>query len=105
MYGITGAAIASALTFFIFNLFRYLFILIKFNMQPFKIQSLLAIVTGVVVYYLSVWIIPHMQNFIVDTMVRSTFITVLYLPAVYFMKLSEDINITINNIMLKLKKK
>jgi O-antigen/teichoic acid export membrane protein len=105
MYGITGAAIASALTFFIFNLFRYLFILIKFKMQPFKIQSLLAIITGVVVYYLSVWVIPNMQNFIVDTIVRSTFITVLYLPAVYFMKLSEDINITINSMILKLKKR
>ena len=104
IYGITGAAMASALTFFIFNLFRYLFILIRFKMQPFKIQSLLAIVTGVVVYYLSVWIIPHIQNFIIDTIVRTAFITALYLPAVYFMKLSDDINIIINNLILKLKR-
>lgn len=104
IYGITGAAIASALTFFIFNLFRYLFILIKFKMQPFKIQSLLAIVSGVLVYYLSVWIIPHINNFIIDTVVRSAFITLIYIPAVYFLKLSDDINIIIDNLIGKLKR-
>lgn len=103
IYGFTGAAMAVTITFFIFNLFRYIFILVAYKMQPFKIQSLLAVVTGVLVYYLSVWIIPHMQNFIVDTIVRTAFITVLYLPAVYYMKLSDDINIIINNLILKLK--
>ncbi|GAA3992242.1 lipopolysaccharide biosynthesis protein [Mucilaginibacter dorajii] len=104
IYGITGAAIASALTFFIFNLFRYLFILIKFKMQPFKIQSLLAIISGVIVYYFSVWIIPHIDNFIMDTIVRSAFITLIYIPAVYFLKLSDDINIIIDNLIGKLKR-
>ncbi|MDN3579612.1 lipopolysaccharide biosynthesis protein [Mucilaginibacter flavus] len=104
IYGITGAAIASAITFFIFNLFRYLFILIKFKMQPFKIESLLAIVTGVLVYYLSVWIIPHIQNFIIDTIARTAFITIIYLPTIYFLKLSDDINIIINNLINKIKR-
>lgn len=104
IYGITGAAMASAITFLIFNLFRYLFILLKFKMQPFKIQSLLAIISGIFVYYLSVWVVPHINNFIIDTIVRTAFITLLYIPAVYFLKLSQDINIMIDNAIRKVKK-
>lgn len=103
-FGITGSAIASALTYFIFNLFRYIFIWVKFNMQPFNIQCLLALGTGVLVYYLSVWIVPHLQNFVIDTIVRTAFITALYLPAVYFMKLSEDINGIIDGLVAKVRK-
>jgi O-antigen/teichoic acid export membrane protein len=103
IYGITGSGIASAITIFIFNLFRYLFILVTFKMQPFTIQCLWAIVCGIMVYYLSVWIVPHLHNYYVDTIVRTAFITVVYLPAVYFLKLSEDINSIIDSVILKFK--
>ena len=103
-YGITGSAIASAVTYFIFNLFRYIFIWVKFKMQPFNFKCLLALATGVLVYYLSLWIIPHIQNYILDTVLRTAFITALYLPAVYFLKLSEDINGIIDSLVLKLKR-
>jgi hypothetical protein len=58
----------------------------------------------VLVYYLSLWIIPHVQNYVVDTVLRTAFITALYLPAVYFLKLSEDINGIIDSLVLKLKR-
>ncbi|MGN8071374.1 lipopolysaccharide biosynthesis protein [Mucilaginibacter sp. 22184] len=103
-YGITGSAIASAITYFVFNLFRYIFIWIKFGMQPFTIQCVLALATGILAYYLSAWILPlHVGNYYVDTMVRTAFITALYLPAVYFLKLSEDINSIIDGAIAKLK--
>lgn len=103
IYGITGSGIASAITVFIFNLFRYIFIWVTFKMQPFTVQCLLALVAGVLVYYLSVWILPHLHNYYIDTMVRTAFITALYLPAVYFLNLSDDINGTIDNLLLKIK--
>lgn len=103
IYGITGSAIASAVTYFIFNLFRFIFIWVKFKMQPFDLKCLLALITGVLVYYLSLWIIPHIGNYYVDTVVRTAFITALYLPAVYFLKLSEDINSIIDGAIAKLK--
>lgn len=104
IYGITGSGIASAVTIFIFNLFRYIFIWVTFKMQPFTIQCLLALVAGILVYYLSVWIVPHIRNYYIDTVVRTAFITVLYLPAVYFLKLSEDINGILDGVISKLKK-
>lgn len=98
IYGLTGAAIASAVTFFIFNLFRYLFILLLFKMQPYTYKTPLTIVTGVVVYYI-VNAIPSVPNFIVDTILRSGIITLLFGGTVYCLRLSEDINGLINNLV------
>jgi len=103
IYGITGSGIASAATYLIFNLFRYIFIWVKFGMQPFTMQCVLALAAGILAYYLSVWILPHIGNYYVDTIVRTAFITALYLPAVYFLKLSEDINSIIDGAIAKLK--
>ncbi|TCC96320.1 polysaccharide biosynthesis C-terminal domain-containing protein [Pedobacter hiemivivus] len=98
IYGITGAAVASAVTFFIFNLFRFLFILILFKMQPYTYRTPLTIVTGIVVYFI-VNIIPPIPNFIADTILRSGIITLLYGGTVYYLRLSEDINGLINNLV------
>ncbi|GAA4333959.1 flippase [Mucilaginibacter gynuensis] len=104
-YGLTGAAIASALTFLVFNLFRYVFILIAFKMQPFTVQCLLTVITGTVIYYLSLWALPVMSNFIADTIIRTAFITILFGITVYKLHLSPDINILVNKYMVKLKLK
>jgi O-antigen/teichoic acid export membrane protein len=103
-YGITGSAIATALTLLIFNVFRYFFILKTCKIQPFTLNSPIALVIGIAVYFASKFIIPHMDNHIADIITRSAFITITYGLAVYFLKLSADINIVIDNFLLKLKR-
>jgi O-antigen/teichoic acid export membrane protein len=103
-YGITGSAIAAAVTFLIFNVFRYLFILKVYKMQPFTISSPIALGVGILVYFASKLIIPQMNNHLVDIVLRSIFITATFGLAIYYLKLSDDINITINNFLSKLKK-
>lgn len=97
LYGITGAAIASAVTYFVFNLARFLFILILFKMQPFTYKTPLAITSGIGVY-LVVNAIPQIGNFIADGIFRAGTITLLFGGAVYYFKLSEDINSMINKL-------
>ncbi|RYE26617.1 MAG: polysaccharide biosynthesis protein, partial [Sphingobacteriaceae bacterium] len=104
MYGITGAAIAAAATLLIFNLFRYFFILIVYKMQPFTIKSLYAIVLAMAGYFISEKLIPQQQNFILDTVIRTVFITVFFGLSVYFLKLSEDINLFIQGYLSKFSK-
>lgn len=99
-YGITGAAIASALTLFIFNLSRYLFILFLFKMQPFTYKTPLTLITGVVAYFI-VNAIPPFSNFIVDGMMRVALLSILFGGTVYALQLSEDINGVINNLIRK----
>lgn len=100
LYGITGAAIASATTFLIFNSARYLFILLVFKMQPFTYRTPLTILIGVITYVI-VNAIPPFSNFIVDGIFRSGLITLLFGGAAYYLRLSEDINKLINNVTSK----
>ncbi|MCD0487545.1 oligosaccharide flippase family protein [Pedobacter sp. MC2016-14] len=100
LYGITGAAIASAITLFTFNFARYLFILLLFKMQPYTYKTPLAIIMSVLAYFI-VNAIPPMANFIIDSILRFGLITLLFGGAVYYLRLSEDINGLINNLAKK----
>lgn len=102
IYGITGAAMAYAITLLVFNLFRYIFIFIAFKMQPFNYKSLVGIIAGVAVYYAAIYI-PQLNNFIVDTVIRSMFITLTFGVAVYYFNLSTDINQFIDKYLVKLR--
>lgn len=97
LYGITGAAIASAVTLLVFNLARYLFILFVFKMQPFSYKTPLTIITGVVTYSL-VNTIPPFSNFIADGLFRAASVTLLFGGTVYCLRLSDDINGLINDL-------
>lgn len=104
IYGITGAAIAAAGTLLIFNLFRYLFILFVYKMQPFTIKSLYAILLAVIGYFICSKLIPKQENFILDSFIRASFITVFYGGSIYFLNLSEDINAYLNGYITRFKK-
>ncbi len=100
LYGITGAAIAAAITFLAFNLFRYLFILFLYKMQPFTVKSPLLIITAVCIYYLNL-LIPPLANFVWDTIIRTGIITTVYLVANHFLHFSTDIRSLLNNYLRK----
>lgn len=100
IYGITGAAIASALTTFLFNLFRYLFIWQKFKIQPLSWNNLFIILIGSAILFL-IGFLPALNWFIVDIIVRSALISILYIGIVYWFKLSPEMNGIIHSSLNK----
>lgn len=100
LYGITGAAMATALTRILFNLFRYFFVWRVFKMQPFDWRNLATILLGVAAYFIAM-LIPQLSNFIIDIAVRSVVITGLFLPAVYFFKVSGEYNHLVEKYLRK----
>ncbi len=91
MYQIEGAAFASALSMFLFNFIRWIYLWKTFKMQPFNLKFLLILLIGVGVYSVSL-LIPEMHPFYFDIFLRGLIITSLYLFFVWKLKLSEDIN-------------
>ncbi len=89
--GISGAALATAISIIAFNVIRYLFIFQKFKLQPFNWNTLIVTVILLVACILLLQI-PFMVNPYVDTAVRSLIGVVLMGIPVYFLNLSEDIN-------------
>jgi len=99
--GIVGAAIATALTAFIYNFGKWLFVKWKFNMQPFSWKTLwvlaIIIVTTIIGYY-----VPQMSNWYLDILVRSSIATVVYSALILGTNVSPDINAAIKMVIGKM---
>ena len=102
VYGIVGAAIASLISKFIINLVKFIFLYRKFGFQPFTTKFLFLIIIGFLTYWAST-LVPPFSNFIIDIIIRSIVILILFMIPVYFLNISEDINERIDNVLLKLK--
>ena len=103
-YGIVGAALASLLSKFIYNLIKYIFIYKKFGLQPFEKKHLLLVAIGFAAYFISS-LVPAFPHFIVDIVVRSTVICFIFALPVYYFKISEDLNERADHLFMELKKR
>ena len=89
IYGITGAAVASMLSFLVYSVVRIAFVRLKFGFNPFCLKHLLVLLFGAVAYVLS-WLIPDLGNLILDLAVRSAVICILFVVPTLYFDLSED---------------
>ena len=97
-FGITGAAIASLISKYIYNGLKFIFLYRKYKFQPFSYRHILIVVFAFTAWYLSTFI-PAFDHFIVDLIIRSTVIGTLFLVPVYFFKISEDINRKVRSVL------
>ncbi len=91
IWGMSGAAIASMVSAFVYVFCRFLLLLIKYKMQPYNYKFLILLFIGISVYFIGA-AIPRFDNFVIDIIVRSISMLILYSMPVYFLKLSQDIN-------------
>src|SRR5690606_37179973 len=101
LWGLTGAAIATAVSLFLFNYIRYTFIRKKLNIQPFSIRTFyiyLILIMGILLGYL----LPDIENIYLDTIFKSiVLVPFMPIPIVYF-KLSEDVDLLYQNLKRKI---
>lgn len=90
-YGLVGAAYSGLISITVFNLIRLLFLYFKFNLQPYTWKSLISVFVSSIIVYL-VYLIPANDNFVIDTIVRTFMFLGLFVPAIYFMKTSNEVN-------------
>jgi len=102
VYGIVGAAIASMFSKFVFNLVKYLFLYYKFRLQPFTFKFVLLVMIALGSYWISTFL-PAFSNYIVDIILRSGLIFILFMVPVYYLSISDDINERIDNIFSMIK--
>jgi O-antigen/teichoic acid export membrane protein len=102
IYGILGAAIATAISIFVYNLVKYIFVWIKFSMQPLQWNALGVVAITVGCLLLS-FQIPYMLNFVVDVTIRSLLITVVFIGAILLFDLSDDVKNLIKESMRRVR--
>lgn len=97
-YGITGAAIASAISIFLFNSIRFLFLLYVFKIQPFSFSTLKVLSVFILTFLISYLISPF-HNFILDIFLRSLLIIILFGGLVLLMNVSEDVKKVVQTLL------
>lgn len=98
LYGITGAALATGLTIFLFNLTRVLFLKIKFGMFPFNRRTLIVAGIGLLTLGCS-YLLPDLGSLIPDILFRSVIMTGIYSAGIYFSAVSPEMNTRINKAL------
>lgn len=91
LYGIVGAALATGLSLGILNLIRFLFLKFKFDFDPFSWRSIVILLLGAASYAISL-MVPEQENLIIDIVLRSSAILVVFVPLALVLKLSTDVN-------------
>ncbi|WP_305982638.1 oligosaccharide flippase family protein [Roseivirga thermotolerans] len=100
LFGIEGAAVASFLAMLTFNLTKYIFVWYKFGIQPFNSKTLvlLAIAAGALI--LNSLVVPF-NNPLLDLVLRSAMIAFFVLGLAYWLKVSDEFNNLIHQVLEK----
>lgn len=91
IYGITGAAFATFLSVLLINLIRYILVWKIYGIQPFTSDTYKVILLLMVTIVL-VSLIPNLNNSILNLIFKGLMITIIYLPIIYKLNVSKDIN-------------
>jgi len=102
MYGIVGAALASALSHLVFNSIKFVFLRLKFGFQPYNYKFLLIIAIAALAYGAGL-LIPVMDNFVFDIIVRSVVISVVFGSLILLFKISDEITIKFRALLTMLR--
>lgn len=99
-YGIIGPAFSNLISFTIYNLIRYLFLLRKFKMQPFTAKSVYTLLLAGFAYFISYWLFNNHFGFDWIVMRSGTFL-LLFATGMFLLRLTPDAK----PVLLTLKKK
>ncbi len=91
-YGLIGAAIANASASLIYNLLKFIFILKKYNLQPFNINSLFNLILLCICLLIAKQI-PVFENLYWGIIFNASIVTAIYLVGIYYFKLLPEFNL------------
>jgi O-antigen/teichoic acid export membrane protein len=102
IYGINGAAIATLISITLYSIAKLLFVVIRMKLFPFTLKNIYALLIGLLCfscfYYWDFSFHP-----IINIILKSILVTILYVGLVFKANLSADINGVIVNVLKKIK--
>ncbi|AYL98684.1 lipopolysaccharide biosynthesis protein [Mucilaginibacter celer] len=96
--GMMGAAISYLVTMLVLNFTYWLFIKVKFGLQPFGKAHLYALLVFAVCMLIGIYL-PRLKNVYADMLYRSVIVGIVYAFLAYILKISEDINLIFDRIL------
>jgi O-antigen/teichoic acid export membrane protein len=105
IYGINGAAFATLLSTIMFNLIRFIFLLVKYGMHPFTHKTAWAILWVAVTAVLGYFMLSLKLHPIFNILAKSIIVSSIFAVGVWKLKLSEDINMIVDKALTFVKSK
>ncbi len=99
-FALNGAAFASLISMVMVTGIRFWFLYRKFHFQPYGRPHLRCIGIAVLAYS-TVLILPGASHYLIDIVVKGILVTVFFLLPVYYLKLSPDFNLTLQQLLSK----
>lgn len=103
-WGLNGAAFATLLAFVIYNTTKLIFVYRKLGLHPFTNSTLRSAAAMTAIFLMFCWWDFDFHP-IVNILLKSTMISMLFALSVYFLKLSEDITSLFNGLLKSFLKK
>ncbi|UYQ95898.1 polysaccharide biosynthesis C-terminal domain-containing protein [Chitinophaga horti] len=99
--GIDGVALATFIAYMIFNVLRFVFIWVKFDMQPFTLATLWAVVVIVANFFIAKLI--QVDSPLLEAVLQSIVFVVLSGVMIVKLKVSEDVNRGVDMVVARVK--
>jgi O-antigen/teichoic acid export membrane protein len=100
IYGIDGAALATLITVLIFNTIKVFYVKSKLNMQPFTLKSA-KVLSITIALFGSFYFIDFTIQPLLNIILKSGIISIIFLGLVYILKISSDVNELIDRYLRK----
>lgn len=98
IFGIEGAALASFISILVFNLMKMVFVKLKFGMVPYSAASL-KVFALLLIFGLLFWFFAPEFHPIINILLKTALVLVIYLTVLYRFHISEDISAVLNKVM------
>lgn len=102
-YGIMGPAVASLVSFVVYNYIRFHFLWKKFNMQPFSRKTIEVLLIAVGAYFTSHFLLINLEG-LTAIILRPLLFIGIYLPLLYQLNISPDFKPVVQSLRNKLKR-
>jgi O-antigen/teichoic acid export membrane protein len=104
MYGLLGAAIATAISVFVYNSFKMIYVKWKLDMQPFDWRTIAVLIIGALTAWFPMYL-PILDAWWLDIALRASLMTLVFGGLTLLLRLSPDINSIAQNTWQKLSSK
>jgi len=90
IWGIEGAALASLIAMFLYNLIKFIYVKVRLGFNPFSIELFKILLIGSVSWSVAHFLLPRLENVLFDMALKSTVLVSSYVVAAKFWKVSPE---------------
>jgi O-antigen/teichoic acid export membrane protein len=102
LYGIVGSALAMCITYFLFNLLRYIFIWKKFGMQPYD-KAFLKVALALLLALAIAWWPSVAGAPFITIIIKGSIFSLVFVVLIYTAKVANELNAIANKYLLRIK--